>query len=93
MKKINFFKDIKEIPENKKSLILLNPPYGKRININNTINFYKRILYTLNKYYQKSSYAIIVPCAIKNKINISYDKIIKFKNGGIPVEVRIKFKQ
>ncbi len=89
---LDFFSDIKKIPDDKKSLILLNPPYGKRINLNNTTDFYKKILDTLNKYYKNSSYAIIVPSSIKNKVNIPYDKIIKFKNGGIPVEVRIKFK-
>ncbi|HOV14108.1 MAG TPA: hypothetical protein PK771_07485 [Spirochaetota bacterium] len=89
----DFFNLDYTFPKDKKSLIVINPPYGKRLHEKNVIDLYNKISLKLKKSFSSSSYAVIIPGSITSKINLPYDKCLKFKHGGIEVDVRIKINQ
>ncbi|MBN2041618.1 MAG: hypothetical protein JW864_16400 [Spirochaetes bacterium] len=64
-------------------LIVTNPPYGGRIDIQDLTLFYKNIGNKLNKDFSGSHFAVIVPgSAAEKAFGISPDKKIPFVNGG-----------
>ncbi len=82
-------KNISHIP-----VVILNPPYGKRIkNFNHIEDFYNKIFNAINQQYSPKLLGMIIP------IGFSYKKIIikeykvlltqQFRNGGIPVSFYI----
>jgi putative N6-adenine-specific DNA methylase len=84
----DFFADIIEIPEGKRCLIVMNPPYGGRLKIADTASLYRRIGDTIRRYYGRCGYAVIVPGLDAEKaMGLSHDRKITFMNGGIPVAV------
>ncbi len=87
----DFFDYKFEIREPSKTLVVLNPPYGKRLSEKNAIATYNKIGLKLKKNFNGVSYAVIIPSSFSSKINIPFDKRLKFKHGGISAEVRIKF--
>lgn len=73
----------------KKSLLVLNPPYGKRITVQDTAGFYRSIFDHLREKFSACSFAIIIPeeiyQSVHNSINISDS--IRFHNGNIHTRV------
>jgi putative N6-adenine-specific DNA methylase len=72
------------------ALILLNPPYGERMRVEDINAFYKRIGDRLKQAWHGSRCAIIsgnIP-ALHN-IGLKHDKKVKLFNGQIPAELRI----
>ncbi len=91
--KADFFRDFRTVPEGKKSLIVINPPYGSRLKHDNLDKFYRKIGNTIRDRYPRSGYAIITPSIEYEKImSLTYNKKIPFINGGIKVAVIIKNK-
>jgi putative N6-adenine-specific DNA methylase len=84
----DFFTDIIDIPEGKKCLIVMNPPYGGRLKINDTAALYRSVGNTIRRHYRRCGYAIIAPGLEAEKaLGLSHDRKITFMNGGIPVAV------
>lgn len=88
----NFFSDPITLPENSKSIIVLNPPYGKRVTGKMTqANLYRNIGDTIRGRYPKSGYAIIVPgIEYEKHLGLKYDRKIPFMHGGLQVAVIFK---
>jgi len=73
------------------ALLVLNPPYGKRLNKKDTKKIYRQIGKKIRQCY-KGGYAIIVPGLEYEKIlSLGYDNKILFMNGGLKVSVIIKY--
>jgi len=73
------------------SLILLNPPYGKRLETGNVEGLYRRIGTMISSHYKDYGFAIIVPGPEAEKaLGCAFDRKITFKQGGIPVALLIK---
>jgi len=78
------------LPKKSRYLMVINPPYGKRLSASDTKNIFRKIGNNIRHHF-KCSYAIIVPGLEYEKIlSLSYDKKILFRNGGIKVSVIIK---
>ncbi len=91
IEKKNFFTF--EITSNQeKTLLVLNPPYGKRLMDDKNISgMYKKIGEKIKSDFSKCGFAIIVPGIKYEKIlGLRYDKKIPFINGGLRVAVLIK---
>ncbi len=74
--------------ENKKVLVVLNPPYGKRIEQGNTVQLYRKIGEKLQGDFAHCGYAVIVPgTEAEQAFNCRYDRKVLFMNGGIRVAV------
>jgi putative N6-adenine-specific DNA methylase len=87
----DFFSLPNDIAKNKKTLIVLNPPYGKRINSQNIKSIYTEIGKKIRNDFKNCGYAIILPDYEKeNSLNLKYDKKIAFMNGGIKVKILFK---
>lgn len=87
----DFFKDTIAIEPGKKYLVVINPPYGKRIETGQLKKIYNSIGAVIRAKYPYAGYAIIAPgLEMEKALSLSYEKKIKFINGGIPVAVIIK---
>lgn len=74
-----------------KTLIVLNPPYGKRIEEDADKSIYREIGNKIRKDFSGCGYAIIVPGHVKEKeLGLKYDRKIPFMNGGIRAAVIFK---
>ncbi len=79
-----------EIPEDARSLLVLNPPYGKRLRQGSTKQIYRRIGEAIRHHY-RGAYAIIVPgLEIEKALSLPRDRKILFRNGGLRVAVIFK---
>jgi len=75
----------------KRCLIVINPPYGTRLQRKNIESFYRKMGNVLRNYYPEAGWAIITPGLEFEKIlSVSYDRKIRFNNGGIKVAVIFK---
>lgn len=75
----------------KPALMVLNPPYGKRLTQKNIETFYRKIGGIMRKNYHNWGYAIICPGLEMEKIlSLHYDRKVLFMNGGIKVSVIIR---
>ena len=80
-----------EIAKNKKTLIVLNPPYGRRIEETVGKSIYREIGNKIRKDFSSCGYAVIVPGHEKeNVMGLEYDRKIPFMNGGIKTAVIFK---
>lgn len=87
----DFFSLSREIVKNKKTLIVLNPPYGKRLDDGAEKSIYKEIGNKIRKDLSDCGYSIIVPGQEKeNILALKYDRKIPFMNGGIKSAVIFK---
>jgi len=80
----NFF-DIK-FSDNKgvKTLLVINPPYGKRISERDILNFYRRMGDKIKSDFKDCGVAIIVPGEeAERALGIQYNRKKLFMNGGI----------
>lgn len=70
--------DQKESP----NVVILNPPYGFRIDIKEDLEtYFKKIIQTIKRNYSPKILGILIPADIKIKLG----KKLSFKNGGIKV--------
>ena len=84
----DFFAERINIPPGQHCLIVLNPPYGKRLNSANVADVYRKIGETIRKWYSRCGYAVIVPGLEHEKIlSLPCDRKVLFMNGGIRVAV------
>ena len=87
----DFFSLSGEAVKDKKTLILLNPPYGKRIEDGGEKSVYREIGKKIRKDLNGCGFAIIIPGHEKEKeIGLQYDRKIPFMNGGIRAAVIFK---
>lgn len=85
------FFDGNDVIFKKPGLLVLNPPYGKRIKIDNVQKMYKRIFDNIAKNFENCGYIVLVPEAINfEKYCNDYTDVVKFSNGGIRVNAVIK---
>ena len=80
----NFF-DIKGPRENRgKTLLLLNPPYGKRLGSSRILDFYKKIGDKIREDFKGCGFAIIAPgVKFEKALALDFHRKIPFMNGGI----------
>jgi len=79
-----------EIPEDARCLLVLNPPYGKRLRQGSTKQVYRRIGEAIRDNY-RGAYAIIVPgLEIEKALSLPRDRKILFRNGGLRVAAIFK---
>jgi len=84
----DFFALPGNIAKDKKSLIVLNPPYGRRIGEPGDKSLYREIGKKIRKDFGNCGYAVIVPGHEKeNVMGLDYDRKIPFMNGGIKAAV------
>jgi putative N6-adenine-specific DNA methylase len=69
----------------KKILIVMNPPYGERIAAGNIASFYRRLGDKLRSDFSDCSFAVIVPEEAENSFGMKSAQKISFQNGGIRV--------
>lgn len=87
----DFFSLSGDIAKGRKTLIVLNPPYGKRIGDAGDKILYSEIGKKIRKDFSNCGYAVIVPGHEKeNLLGLSFDRKIPFMNGGIKVAVIFK---
>lgn len=84
----DFFELTPELLHGKKALIVLNPPYGKRIKETDIHTFYRNIGLKLKNDFNNCGYAIIAPgVEAEQSLALDYGRKIPFKNGGIRAAV------
>lgn len=72
------------------ALLMLNPPYGKRLQAN-VLSLYKEIGKKIHRDFASSSYAIIAPTSeCRQALALQPDITLEFRNGGLPVHALIK---
>ncbi len=82
----DFFKGGMDIPSPGRNLVVLNPPFGKRIEMGSD-DLFERIG-RMCRHYNERGYAIIVPgIEYEKKLGLVYDRKIPFIYGGIRVAV------
>jgi len=83
--------DFFQMPSSKeKSLIVLNPPYGKRI-ATDTLGLYQEIGKKIKRDFKTSNWAIICPSNEAQKtLNLEYTDIIYSNHGGLNISIIIK---
>lgn len=87
----DFFSIPADIVSGTRTLIVLNPPYGKRLNDGGDRLFYREIGKKIRKDFGNCGYAVIVPGEEKEKaLDLPYDRKIPFMNGGIKAAVIFK---
>jgi putative N6-adenine-specific DNA methylase len=78
-----------QIYNSKENIIILNPPYGKRVGNKNEIDikYYVNIIKSIQKNYSPQKIGIIIPqdFTLRSTKEINIVKNIPFKNGGIAV--------
>ncbi len=87
----DFFALDPEILKNEKTLIVLNPPYGKRLRKDDMASFYREIGMKIKRDFSLCGYAVIVPgTAAEDALALEYNRKIPFMNGGIRAAVLFK---
>ncbi|HPJ38273.1 MAG TPA: hypothetical protein PLT75_07500 [Spirochaetota bacterium] len=88
----DFFSGPINLPDKSRSLIVLNPPYGKRVTGTHAQPLlYKKIGETIRTLYPRSGYAVIVPgIEYEKHLALQYDRKIPFMYGGLQVAVIFK---
>lgn len=84
--KKDFLLDTPSVPAGKPVLIVMNPPYGKRLDDGETELLYGKIGGVIRQRYPDAGFAIIVPGEkYESILGLTWDRKILFYNGGIPV--------
>ena len=87
----DFFSLTPEFLNGKKTLIVLNPPYGKRISEKDVSLFYKEIGIKIKSDFNNCGYAVIAPgVEAERALDLQYNRKIQFMNGGIRAAVLFK---
>jgi len=90
-KKLDFFQSsLTAEEEEQDTLLILNPPYGMRMELKDKLNFFRMIGKKINEDYKGVRWGIIAPGLDTEKaFALHWDKKILFKNGGLPVSFLI----
>lgn len=87
----DFFLLTPELLNGKRTMIVLNPPYGKRLTENDILSFYRNIGMKLKNDFNNCGYAVIAPgIEAEQALALDYDRKITFMNGGIRAAVLFK---
>jgi putative N6-adenine-specific DNA methylase len=87
----DFFLLTPELLGGKKALVVLNPPYGKRIIEKEILSLYKNIGIKLKTDFNNCGYAVIAPgIETEQALSLEYGRKITFMNGGIRAAVLFK---
>jgi putative N6-adenine-specific DNA methylase len=80
-------------PSGRKRLVILNPPYGKRLKIKNK-NFFQDLVTSVREKYAPDRFAVIVPRGTRFE-HAGFEKLrhMAFSNNGIDVEFYVFLKQ
>ena len=85
---MDFFNLREDAAAGKRALVVLNPPYGKRIDQSNTISLYKITGEKLRGEFSGCGYAVIVPgVEAERAFACGHHRKVLFMNGGIRVAV------
>ncbi len=89
---MDFFREEIRIPAGRRALIILNPPYGKRLGEAERVkSVYRRIGRTIREWYSDCGWCVIVPgLELEKALSLPYDRKILFMNGGIRVAALIR---
>jgi putative N6-adenine-specific DNA methylase len=74
-----------DFPE-KNILLVMNPPYGARIDAGNILSFYRQLRDKLRSDFADCSFAVIVPAEAEKAFGENKSRV-HFQNGGIRVEL------
>ncbi len=86
VEKKDFLIDVPEIPSDKPLLIIMNPPYGRRLDDGKIKSLYGKIGEVIRQRYPEAGFAILVPGEeYESILGLTWDRKILFFNGGIPV--------
>ncbi|MDC7239314.1 MAG: hypothetical protein PQJ50_03035 [Spirochaetales bacterium] len=81
------------VPEDTKrdrALLILNPPYGRRLDIGDQTAFFRRLGERIKTEYKGILWGIIVPgMECEKALGLKWEKKYLFKNGGFPVSFLI----
>ncbi|MEJ5361966.1 MAG: THUMP domain-containing protein [Spirochaetota bacterium] len=72
-----------------KVLCTVNPPYGRRIHVDNTVKLYKRLANIFKEWYPEWDLCVLIPSKIKHVFTIHADREIHFSHGGLSVSALI----
>jgi putative N6-adenine-specific DNA methylase len=87
----DFFSETVPLPEGKKGLIVINPPYGHRLSKDDSVQLYQKLGHHLKDNYRDWGYGVIVPGETNERhLALKPDKKILFFNGGIKAALLIK---
>jgi putative N6-adenine-specific DNA methylase len=88
----DFLLDPTSPPAGLRTLVVINPPYGERLEAGNSIrNFYSRLGGVLRSRFNNCGWAVIVPGLEREKnLAIPHDLKIPFFNGGFPVALLVR---
>lgn len=74
-------------PQSSHGLLVLNPPYGKRLHTN-PVALYREIGKKIRLDFPQFHYAIISPApACRQALQLQPNKVIQSQNGGLPIQV------
>ncbi len=91
IRKMDFLEDTIPLPDDKRTLLVLNPPYGTRLKTSSVERMYRGIGRKIRTDYNNCGYAIIVPgIEIEKALSLTYNRKVLFMNGGIRVALLIK---
>jgi putative N6-adenine-specific DNA methylase len=91
IRKMDFLKETIPLPGDKRTLLVLNPPYGTRLKNSSVERIYRGIGRKIRTDYNNCGYAIIVPgIEIEKALSLTYNRKVLFMNGGIRVSLLIK---
>ncbi len=73
------------------TLLVINPPYGRRIGGIDTERIYRKTGAAIREFYPRCGYAVIVPgLELEKVLSLPHDRKILFMNGGIKVAAIIR---
>ncbi len=83
----DFFKaSLSEGTDREKALLILNPPYGRRLALEDQTAFFRKLGERIKSEYRGVRWGIIVPgMECEKALGLKWDKKYLFKNGGFPV--------
>ena len=83
----DFFKGtLPPLPPGAEPLLMLNPPYGLRLPLNDRLDFFRKTGQAVKKQYKGAAWGIIAPGLDAEKaLGLHWEKKFLFKNGGYPV--------
>ncbi len=74
--------------ERDRALLILNPPYGMRLELKDRLAFFRQIGSKIQRDYKSVRWGIIIPGLDAEKaLGLHWEKKYLFKNGGIPVSL------
>ncbi len=88
----DFFQEPPVIPSGRRALLVLNPPYGKRLDTGESPpRLYRKIGAVLKSYGKECGWAVIVPDReCEAALGLTWERKIPFQNGGLRVAVLIR---